>query len=78
MRGLRLAYALVYLFATLAGTAPAASAGPTEPPAESAVGRWFRATPGWGCGAAAHPAAYQVDAAIGSEVDAFIARCGSE
>jgi hypothetical protein len=63
---------LLYATAVLAGTMRAAPADPTQPPAESAVGRWYRSLPGWGCAAARFPAAFQVKAPIGPEIDALV------
>src|SRR5271166_2918129 len=72
MRKSALLCALVYIAAILAGTTRAAPADPTEPPAQSALGRWYRSLPGWGCAAAKFPAAYQVRAPIGPDIDAFV------
>jgi hypothetical protein len=65
-------YTLVYVAAVLASTTWAMPAAPTLPPAASAIARWYRSLPGWGCYAPPYPAGYQVRIPIGPEVDAVL------
>lgn len=62
--------AAVCAAAVLAVTTQVASA--RIPASPSAEGRWFQAQPGWGCYEPPIPAAYQVRASIGPEVDALL------
>jgi len=77
MQQVKLACALVSLAAVLAGTtqtAPAAPAVPAAPSADSPLGRWYRSLAGGECytNLPESKSGYQVAAAIGPEVDAFL------
>ena len=71
MRVRVLVYTVAYAGAIFAAALQPAQAQAAAPTAASALGRWYRSLPGWGCYAPPYPAAYQVKLPIGPEVDAF-------